>query len=134
MRHVFRPAVTMGAAILLLFSFDRIVLAETAAASAAVHVKYENGKSLSYPNWYVGQAEITFEDKHIAQDGGSIGTAIGTMILSCVQGFTIDPSVAITGDIGANGKTRNIGGVSAKIKGATASKCAVVAIPEDNLD
>ena len=89
---------------------------------------------LTYPNWFVSSAEITFEDKYVAHDGGSIGTAIGTMILSCIQGFTIDPKVAITGDISANGKVRAIGGVSAKIKGATASKCTLVAIPVDNLD
>jgi hypothetical protein len=80
------------------------------------------------------EATLTFEDKYVAHDGGSIGTAIGTMILSCIQGFTIDPSVAITGDISVNGKVRAIGGVSAKIKGATASKCTLVAIPNDNLD
>jgi hypothetical protein len=89
---------------------------------------------LKYPNWYAGKAEITFEDKYIAHDGGSGGTAVGTMILSCIQGFAIDPDVAITGDISANGKVRAIGGVSAKIKGAIASKCSLVAIPAENAD
>jgi len=89
---------------------------------------------LKYPNWYVSKAEITFEDKYVAHDGGSIGAAIGTVILSCIQGFNIDPNVAITGDISANGKVRAIGGVSAKIKGAIASKCTLVAIPAQNID
>jgi hypothetical protein len=54
------------------------------------------------------------------------------MILSVIQGFAIDPNVAITGDISANGKVRAIGGVSAKIRGATESKCTIVAVPMDN--
>jgi hypothetical protein len=87
---------------------------------------------LTYPNWYVAKAEITFEDKYVGHDGGSIGAAIGTMILSVIQGFAIDPNVAITGDISANGKVRAIGGVSAKIRGATESKCTIVAVPMDN--
>jgi hypothetical protein len=87
---------------------------------------------LTYPNWYVAKAEITFEDKYVAHDGGSIGAGIGTMILSVIQGFAIDPNVAITGDISANGKVRAIGGVSAKIRGATESNCTIVAIPADN--
>ena len=81
--------------------------------------------SLTYPNWYVSKAEITFEDKYVAHDGGSIGTAIGTMILSCIKGFTIDQDVAII---------RAIGGVLAKIHGAIDSKCAIVAIPAANVD
>jgi hypothetical protein len=89
---------------------------------------------LSYPQWYVEKAEITFEDRNVEHDGGSIGAAIGTMLLSCIQGFQIDQDAAITGDISANGKVRAIGGVSAKIKGAIASKCTLVAIPMENID
>jgi hypothetical protein len=87
---------------------------------------------LTYPNWYVAKAELTFEDKYVGHDGGSIGAAIGTMVLSVIQGFAIDPNIAITGDISANGKVRAIGGVSAKIRGATESKCMIVAVPADN--
>ena len=57
---------------------------------------------------------------------------MGTLILSTIQGFTIDDNTAITGDISANGKIRAIGGLFAKIRGATASKCTVVAVPTDN--
>jgi hypothetical protein len=89
---------------------------------------------LTYPNWYVDKAEITFEDKYVAHDGGSIGAAVGTMILSVIQGFPIDSNLAITGDISANGKVRAIGGVSAKIRGATADNCTLAAVPMDNFD
>ena len=29
---------------------------------------------LTYPNWYADAAEISFEDKYVNHDGGSIGT------------------------------------------------------------
>lgn len=89
---------------------------------------------LKYPNWSVDKAEITFEDKYVPHDGGSIGAAVGTVILSTIEGFAIDPSAAMTGDISANGKVRAIGGVSAKLKGAIADKCTLVAMPMDNYD
>jgi Lon protease (S16) C-terminal proteolytic domain len=87
---------------------------------------------VTYPNWNAAKAEISFEDKYDNHDGGSIGAAVGTMILSVIQGFQIDPDVAITGDISANGKVRAIGGVYAKLHGAVASKCTLVAIPLEN--
>jgi Lon protease (S16) C-terminal proteolytic domain len=87
---------------------------------------------VAYPNWNVDKAEISFEDKYSNHDGGSIGAAVATMVLSVIQGFEIDQNVAITGDISANGKVRAIGGVSAKLHGATASKCTVAAIPLEN--
>ncbi len=87
---------------------------------------------LAYPTWDAGRAEITFEDKYDQHDGGSIGTAVGTMILSVVEGFPIDGRLAMTGDISANGRVRAVGGVAAKVAGATAAKCDLVAIPADN--
>lgn len=89
---------------------------------------------LKYPDWYAQPAELTFEDKYVNHDGGSIGTALGVLMLSAIEGFPIDPNLAITGDISANGKVRAIGGVAAKLKGAIASKCRVVALPMDNYD
>lgn len=89
---------------------------------------------LTYPNWYADNAEITFEDKYVGHEGGSIGTALGTLVLSAIQGFKIDPQVAITGDISANGKVRAIGGLSAKLRGAIASKCTLAVVPMDNFD
>jgi hypothetical protein len=89
---------------------------------------------LTYPNWYVDKGEITFEDKYVAHDGGSIGAAVGTTILSVIQGFEIDDNIAITGDISANGKVRAIGGLSAKIRGAMAGNCTLVAVPAENYD
>ena len=89
---------------------------------------------LTYPNWYVDKAEITFEDKYSTHDGGSIGAALATLFRATVEGIAIDPAAAITGDIAANGKIHAIGGVSAKLRGAVAAKFALVALPEENYD
>jgi hypothetical protein len=87
---------------------------------------------LQYPNWDVKDAEISFEDKYATHDGGSAGAAIATMVLSAIQGFEIDPTIAITGDISANGKIRAVGAMLAKLRGAIAGRCAAVAVPADN--
>jgi hypothetical protein len=87
---------------------------------------------LTYPNWYADKAEITFEDKYTPHDGGSIGAAVATLFRSAIEGISIDPNVAMTGDISANGKVRAIGGVSAKLRGAVAANCAIVVMPMDN--
>ena len=89
---------------------------------------------LSYPEWDVDRAEITFEDKYDHHDGGSIGAAVGTLVISVVQGVALDPKLAMTGDVSANGKVRAIGAVAAKLTGAAAAGCTTVALPADNYD
>jgi hypothetical protein len=89
---------------------------------------------VNYPKWYVDEAELTFEEKDVEHDGASVGAALGTLLRSVLQGFEIDSDVAITGDISANGKLRAIGGVSAKLTGAAASRCKLVVLPLENYD
>jgi hypothetical protein len=88
---------------------------------------------LKYPNWYADKAEFTFGDR-ADYDGPSIGAAIGTLICSVIEGFTIDPNAAITGDIAANGAVHAIGGLSYKLRSATAAGYAIVAVPTKNYD
>jgi hypothetical protein len=82
----------------------------------------------------VEKIELSFEDKYTAKDGGSIGAAIGTLMLSMIQGFDIDPTVAITGDVTADAKVGRIGGVAAKLRGAADAGCTIVAVPSENYD
>ena len=89
---------------------------------------------LKTPKWAASKVELSFEDRYTPKDGGSIGAAIGTLIESMLQGFAIDDKVAITGDVTADGKIRHIGGVAAKIRGATAAECRIVIVPADNYD
>ncbi len=82
----------------------------------------------------VKKLELSFEDKYTPKDGGSIGAAIGTLMLSVIRNFQIDPAFAITGDVTADSKIRKIGGVAAKLRGAAASGCKIVAVPTENFD
>jgi Lon protease-like protein len=89
---------------------------------------------LKTPKWAASKVELSFEDRYTPKDGGSIGAAIGTLIESMLQGFEIDDKLAITGDVTADGKIRHIGGVAAKLRGATAGDCKIVIVPADNYD
>jgi hypothetical protein len=51
-----------------------------------------------------------------------------------LRGFDIDPKVAMTGDISADGKIRAIGGIAAKLRGAIDAECTVAAVPVENQD
>lgn len=90
--------------------------------------------NIKYSNIGASRLEFTFEDKYTGHDGGSIGAAVGTLILSLIEGFDIDPQLAITGDVSADGKVRPIGGLPAKLRGAKAAGCTLVAVPQDNFE
>ena len=89
---------------------------------------------LKTPKWAASKVELSFEDRYTPKDGGSIGAAVGTLIQSMLQGFEIDNKLAITGDVTADGKIRHIGGVAAKVRGATAAGCKIVIVPGSNYD
>jgi hypothetical protein len=89
---------------------------------------------VTYPKWAASRVDLSFEDRYTPKDGGSIGAAIGTLLLSMIQGFEIDSKVAMTGDVTADGKLRQIGGVAAKMRGATAAGCDVMIVPAANYD
>jgi hypothetical protein len=78
--------------------------------------------------------DISFDDKYTSKDGGSAGTAFTLLILSALNQFDLDPQAAITGDITVDEKIRPIGGLSAKLRGATLDHIRVVGIPASNLD
>ena len=77
-----------------------------------------------YPMIAARKMEFSFEDR-TNYDGPSVGAALGTLILSAIQGFDIDPQFAITGDVSAEGKVRVIGGVGAKLRGAKDAGCTL---------
>ena len=89
---------------------------------------------VKYPKWAASRVELSFEDRTTPKDGGSIGAAIGTLLLSMLNGFEIDSHVAMTGDLTADGKLRRIGGVAAKIRGATSANCKIVVLPAENYE
>lgn len=88
--------------------------------------------TLRYPLWAPGHIDISFGEKSVIHGGPSAGTAFGLLMLSSLEGFDLDPKCAVTGDITVDWKVRKVGGVTAKIRGATLDKCHYAAIPEDN--
>jgi hypothetical protein len=79
------------------------------------------------------QITISFEDRYSPKDGGSAGTAFSVLLRSLTEGFEIDSSVAITGDIAVNGKVMPIGGVTAKLRGVMTDGCTIAVIPAENM-
>ncbi|HYO11149.1 MAG TPA: S16 family serine protease [Tepidisphaeraceae bacterium] len=89
---------------------------------------------IKYGKWEAAKVELSFDDRTSSKDGSSIGAAVGTLILSMLEGYEVDPKLAMTGDVTADGKVRPIGGVAAKVRGAIGSECAIIAVPAGNYD
>ncbi|MEM9915159.1 MAG: S16 family serine protease [Planctomycetota bacterium] len=85
-------------------------------------------------DWDGKQLRVSFEDKYSAKDGGSAGSAYAVCFRSLLEDFAIDPDYAMTGDITVDQRVRQIGGVAAKIKGATVDGAKIVGIPAENVD
>jgi hypothetical protein len=76
--------------------------------------------------------EIGFHDKYSGKDGPSAAVACALLMESSLTGQALDPAFAVTGDLNADGGVQPIGGVSAKIRGATNGACSIVAVPMKN--
>lgn len=116
---------------------NKIPISFTSKAGGDMHLVLDDvvrAVNVKYPRVEAEKLELSFADKYTPKDGGSIGAAIGVLILSVIQGFDVDTKVAITGDVTADAKLRRIGGVDAKIRGATAAGCDIVALPTENYD
>ncbi|MHB1078704.1 MAG: S16 family serine protease [Prosthecobacter sp.] len=76
--------------------------------------------------------EIGFEDKYIDKDGPSAAVACALLLEAAITGKKWDPAFAVTGDMNADGRVQPIGGVRAKIRGATKGSCKLVGVPVKN--
>lgn len=76
--------------------------------------------------------QISFEEKYSDKDGPSAAVACGLLLEACITGKEWDPTFAVTGDMNADGSVQPVGGVSAKIRGATRGTCRLVAVPARN--
>jgi hypothetical protein len=88
--------------------------------------------TMRYPLWEPGHIDVSFGEKSVGHAGPSAGTAFALLMLSCLEGFDIDPRCAVTGDISVDWKVRIVGGVGLKLRGAYLDKCLYAAIPEGN--
>lgn len=88
---------------------------------------------LRHGGWPVGHSlEIGFEDKYIGKDGPSAAVACALLLEAAITGRKWDPAFAVTGDMNADGSVQPIGGVQAKIRGATKGACKIVGVPVKN--
>jgi len=76
--------------------------------------------------------ELGFADKYIAKDGPSAAVACALLVEGAITGKEWDPAFAVTGDMNADGSVQPIGGVQAKVRGATKGGCKIVGIPSKN--
>ena len=76
--------------------------------------------------------ELAFADKFTSKDGPSAAVACALMSDALFSGREIDSKFAVTGDMTATGEVRPVGGVQAKISGATKKNLELIAIPESN--
>ncbi|WP_395742029.1 S16 family serine protease [Prosthecobacter sp.] len=76
--------------------------------------------------------EVGFADKYVAKDGPSAAVACALLLEGAITGKTWDPAFAVTGDMNADGSVQPIGGVQAKIRGATKGACKLVGVPVKN--
>jgi|GEM_PF-1307260 len=88
---------------------------------------------LRHGGWPAGHSlEIGFEDKYIGKDGPSAAVACALLLEAAITGKKWDPAFAVTGDMNADGSVQPIGGVQAKIRGATKGSCKLVGVPVKN--
>lgn len=88
---------------------------------------------LRHNGWPAGHTvELGFEDKYIDKDGPSAAVACALLLEGAITGKQWDPAFAVTGDMNADGSVQPIGGVQAKIRGATKGSCKLVGVPEKN--
>jgi hypothetical protein len=76
--------------------------------------------------------EFAFSDKHSPKDGPSAALPCALLAESIITGAPLDPGFAVTGDITATGDVRPIGGVDAKLRGASRKDCSIIAVPKAN--
>lgn len=76
--------------------------------------------------------ELGFADKYIDKDGPSAAVACALLLEGALTGKEWDPLFAVTGDMNADGSVQPIGGVQAKVRGATKGGCKIVGIPAKN--
>jgi hypothetical protein len=88
--------------------------------------------TLRYPLWERGHIDLSFGEKFVSHGGPSAATGFALLMLSTLEGFEIDPRCAVTGDITVDWKIRKVGGVSAKLRGATLDECKLAVIPTGN--
>ena len=91
------------------------------------------GLQVKYGGWPKGfEASISFQEKYIPKDGPSAAVACALLLDGLIRDIEYDQDFAVTGDMNSDLSVQPIGGVAAKIRGATKAKCKIVAVPYGN--
>ena len=67
-------------------------------------------------------------------DGPSAGAAIAVSVFSAIKGRSVNPGIAMTGEISINGSIRAVGGVKEKVWAAQRAGASLVIVPFENMD
>lgn len=66
-------------------------------------------------------------------DGPSAGISMAVAICSAILRRRVDPSVAMTGELGLHGQVKPVGGIAAKVEAAAEAGAGRVIIPKENM-
>lgn len=69
----------------------------------------------------------------VQKDGPSAGITMATSLLSLAMGKSVDPAIAMTGELTVTGKVLRIGGLREKTVAARRAGCDRIVFPKDNL-
>ena len=67
-------------------------------------------------------------------DGPSAGAAIAVSVFSAITGQSVNPGIAMTGEISINGSIRAVGGVKEKVWAAKRAGATLAIVPAENID
>ncbi len=86
-------------------------------------------------NHYFNKAKIHVHvpEGAVQKDGPSAGITMATSLLSLALDTSINPTVAMTGELTLTGKVLRIGGLREKTVAARRAGCKMIVFPEDNL-
>lgn len=104
------------------------------SAQAALSFLRSHASSLKLPS-----VDLTKTDLHIhipsgaiPKDGPSAGLALTSALYSLFSGRTIDPRVAMTGEITLTGRILPVGGIKEKVLGAKRAGITTILLPAEN--
>lgn len=90
---------------------------------------------LRHNGWPKGSdIQFAFAEKYSGKDGPSAAVACSLLIESMLTGAELRTDMAVTGDMNADGTVQPVGGVRAKIRGASKGGMKLVVIPVGNRD
>lgn len=88
---------------------------------------------LDHPRWEASKANLrlTPELHDATVAGAPLGAAAGVLLRSMLEGFEIDPGVAITGDVNPDGSLRPVTGIGGRLRAAplSPSRCGTLILP-----